>query len=165
MLRQAAHRDAASLAAIYNHYILHSTATFEETPLSAADMAARLERISLAGLPWLLLEEDSEVLAYAYAAPWRERSAYRYSAEVSAYVHPAHRGRGLGRRLYAQLVEQLAAGGHHSAIGVVPLPNPASAALHEALGFAKVAQLAEVGFKFGRWIDVGYWQRLLTPTA
>ena len=97
---------------------------------------------------------------YAYAAPWRARAAYRHSVETSIYLAPGAGGRGLGARLYRALFAALPS--HvHAAIGGVSLPNPASVALHERLGFRKVAHFREVGRKFGRWIDVGYWQRLL----
>ena len=163
VIRPARSADAASLAAIYNHYITQTSFTFEEHPLSSGQMNERLGRISAAGLPWRVAESAGVILAYAYAGPWRERSAYRHSVEVSAYVQPTHSRLGLGSRLYRALLEELIAAGLHTAIGVVPLPNPGSVALHERLGFAKVAHLQAVGFKFGRWIDVGYWQRMLAP--
>jgi phosphinothricin acetyltransferase len=108
------------------------------------------------------LNERAGVLqGYAYATPWRERTAYRHSVEISAYVRPDQSRLGGGSLLYEALIEQLAHLGKHSLIGVVTLPNPASAAFHKKMGFVQVAHLQQVGFKFGRWLDVGYWQRLL----
>lgn len=165
VIRPARSGDAAILAAIYNHYITRTCFTFEEHPLTPEQLSDRLDKIGAAGLPWLVAEKAGVILAYAYAGPWRERSAYRHSVEVSTYVTPEHLRAGLGARLYRVLLEQLSAAGLHTAIGVVPLPNPASVALHERLGFAKVAHLKAVGFKLGCWIDVGYWQRMLARNA
>ncbi|MGY6554171.1 MAG: N-acetyltransferase family protein [Wenzhouxiangella sp.] len=157
-VRPARASDCAVLVEIYNHYIQNSTVTFEETPLAPEQMAARLDGVLGRGLPWLVAEGEEDVLGYAYAIPWRERSAYRYSVEVSAYVAPHSVGCGIGTALYAVLLPQLQDLAIHTALAVVPLPNRASAALYEKLGFAKVAHLKEVGFKLGRWVDVGYWQ-------
>lgn len=160
-VRSALDRDAAGIAAIYNHYIEHSTATFEEQRLSPEQLARRMHSVAAAGLPWLLAEREGAVVGYAYATPWRERTAYRHSVEVSGYVHPDRARAGAGSLLYRALIEQLRHGGKHSLIGVVTLPNAASAAFHEKMGFVQVAHLRQVGFKFGRWLDVGYWQKLL----
>lgn len=158
-IRPADRADCGQLVGIYNPYIETSTVTFEEVPLAAEQMAARLDAVNRHGLPWLVAETDGEVLGYAYALPWRERSAYRYSVEVSAYVAPRRVGHGIGSALYAALLPELEALSLRTALAVVPLPNPASRALYERLGFAKVAHLTAVGFKLGRWVDVGYWQR------
>ena len=164
-MRSASAADGQALAAIYNQYIATTTFTFEETALTDEQMQARVTRVQAQDLPWLVAEVDGQVLGYAYAAPWRERSAYRFAVEVSAYVAPGQIGRGLGTALYAALLPRLGALGLHSALAVVPLPNPASVALYEKLGFRQVAQLVEVGFKFGRWVDVGYWQYHLAYTS
>lgn len=161
-IRAADAADCEQLVGIYNPYIETSTVTFEEVALTAAQMAARLDRVSRCGLPWLVAEADGEVTGYAYAVPWRERSAYRYSVEVSAYVARRQLGRGVGAALYTVLLPMLEALDLHTVLAVVPLPNPASVALYEKLGFARVAHLRQVGFKLGRWVDVGYWQRDLT---
>jgi len=163
-IRAAASADCRGLASIYNHYIETSTVTFEETPLAAEQLAARLDAVNGHGLPWLVAEAGGKLLGYAYATPWRERSAYRYSVEVSAYVAPEQVGRGLGAALYAVLLPRLEALALHTALAVIPLPNPASEALYRKLGFAKVAHLEQVGFKLGRWVDVAYWQRSLAYT-
>ncbi len=159
-IRPVASGDAAAIAAIYSHYILHSTVTFEEAAVDAAEMARRIATVQASGLPWLVAERDA-LLGYAYATPWKPRSAYRYSVEVTVYLADAARGQGIGRALYTALFDALRAQGLHAVLGGVALPNEASVRLHEAMGMTKVAHLTEVGFKFGRWLDVGYWHRLL----
>ena len=161
VIRAAAEGDSRAIAEIYNHYVAQTVITFEEEPVSAPEMARRIEDASSASLPWLVAEREGKVLGYAYATPWRARSAYRFSVEVTVYVDPDCPRMGIGRRLYDELLPKLKARGAHAAFGVIALPNDASVALHERFGFAKVAHLREVGWKFGRWIDVGYWQRLL----
>ena len=121
-------------------------------------MAQRIADVDAAGLPWLVLEVDGALAGYAYATKWRVRPAYRYSVESSVYLDPAYAGRGLGRMLYATLLDRLRERDLHIVIGGIALPNDASAGLHEALGFRKVAHFSEVGKKFGRWLDVGYWE-------
>jgi phosphinothricin acetyltransferase len=124
-------------------------------------MARRIEEAGSASLPWLVAEREGKVAGYAYATPWRVRSAYRFSVEVTVYVDPGCPRMGIGSRLYEQVLPRLKARGLHAALGVIALPNDASVAFHERFGFAKVAHLREVGFKFDRWIDVGYWQLML----
>lgn len=160
-IRDATPRDAADVALIYNHYVSRTTATFETQSVHPAVMTDRIKQCQASGLPWLLAEQGGSVLGYAYAVPWKPRRAYRYSCETTIYLHPEQAGRGIGRRLYAALLDRLEALGCHTAIGGIALPNPASIGLHEALGFEKTAHFREVGFKLGRWVDVGYWQRIL----
>lgn len=161
-IRDAGAADAARIAAIYNHYVAATIVTFEVERVAVEDMQARVAAVQDDGLPWLVADDGTgDVLGYAYATRWRARAAYRNSVESSIYLAPHATGRGIGRRLYERLLERLRACGLHTVIGGAALPNPASVALHEALGFAKVAHLREVGHKFGRWIDVGYWQRRL----
>lgn len=152
--------DAESIRAIYNHYVEHTTVTFEEQPVTTAEMQSRIAAV-LEKLPWLVLEHDGAIAGYAYASPWKTRSGYRFAVESSIYLAPAQTGRGFGSRLYANLLENLRAWNVHCVIGGAALPNPASVTLHEKLGFTKVAHFRENGFKFGHWIDVGYWQLLL----
>lgn len=161
VIRDLVPGDAPAIAAIYSHYITHTTVTFEEQPVSADEMQRRADAVTAAGLPWLVAEAEGAVVGYAYATPWKPRSAYRFSVEVTVYVADEARGRGHGRALYAALFARLRAAGRHAVLGGVTLPNDASVALHEAMGMTKVAHLPEVGFKFGRWLDVGYWHRLL----
>lgn len=160
-IRAAAPADAAALARIYEVYVRDTTVTFEEDPVAPVEMAKRMREVASAGLPWLVAEEDGQLIGYAYASPWKGRSAYRWSVEITVYLEPGRARRGWGTRLYEELFARLAAGGIHTVLGGIALPNDASVALHEKLGMVKVAHLREVGFKLGRWIDVGYWQRTL----
>jgi len=158
-VREAAAPDAAVIAGIYNHYITETVVTFEEEPVPVAEMARRIVEVRSASLPWLVAEAGSHVFGYAYARPWHARSAYRFSVEIAVYLAPAHTGRRIGSKLYAELFAILQARRIHAVMGGIALPNESSVALHEKFGLRKVAQFDEVGFKFDRWIDVGYWQR------
>ena len=160
-IRPAAPAHASAIATIYNHYIVSTTVTFETERVTAADMQARIEETQSASLPWLVAEEGDRVLGYAYASKWKGRCAYRYSVESTVYLDAECIGRGIGKALYSALIDDLRERGMHAVIGGVALPNAASIALHEALGFRKVAHFEQVGFKQDRWIDVGYWQLLL----
>lgn len=160
-IRPARDGDAAALARIYNHYVADTCVTFETEPVAATEMTRRVADTVGDGLPWLVVCRAGEVAGYAYASKWKGRCAYRYTAEVTVYLDPAMTGQGIGRPLYAALVEDIRARGMHAAIGGIALPNDASIRLHERLGFRKVAHFEQVGFKQGRWIDVGYWQLLL----
>ncbi len=160
-IRDAASSDAASIAAIYNAHVRGTIVTFELDEVGDAEMARRIADVQSRGLPWLVVEEGGVVLGYAYAGPWKARAAYARTVETSIYLAEAAWGRGLGKRLYAALIERLRDAGMHVLIGGVSLPNAASVRLHEAMGFEYVGSFREVGHKFGRWIDVGYWQRVL----
>ncbi len=153
--------DAAAVAEIYNYYIVNTAATFEEVELGAGEMAARIDAVAEQNLPWLVAEEGDRVVGYSYASRWRERSAYRHSVEVTVYLAHDCTGAGYGTRLYRRLFELLAERSVHVAIGGITLPNRASVALHERMGMVKVAEFPEVGYKQGRWLDVGYWQLIL----
>ena len=161
MIRAAAAADGAALAHIYNHYIASTIVTFEEATVSAADMTARVAEIAAAELPWLVSQASTGLSGFAYASRWKGRCAYRYSVEVTVYLEPTALGQGLGTALYAALFARLKELGCHAIIGGIALPNAASVALHEKFGMRQVAHFTEVGFKFGRWVDVGYWQRVL----
>jgi phosphinothricin acetyltransferase len=160
-IRPATVVDGEPVARIYNHYVTDTIVTFEEEPVSPPEMARRIGQVGTASLPWLVAELADQVVGYAYAGPWHARAAYRFSTEITVYLDHAHVGRRIGSRLYAALFPILRARGIHAVIGGIALPNPASVALHERCGLAKVGHMKEVGFKFGRWIDVGYWQRIL----
>jgi L-amino acid N-acyltransferase YncA len=164
-LRDARADDADAITAIYNHYILHSSISFEEEAVNAATMAQRVADTQQAGLPWLVCLIDGQVIGYAYASKWRVRPAYRFAVESSVYLGTQWSGRGAGTALYAALIARLRALELHLVIGGIALPNPASVALHEKMGFAKVAHFSEVGRKFERWVDVGYWQLPLAHGA
>ncbi|HET7552818.1 MAG TPA: arsinothricin resistance N-acetyltransferase ArsN1 family B [Gemmatimonadaceae bacterium] len=160
-IRAATVADADAVAAIYDHYVTRTIVTFEEEPVPASEMALRIQNTTALSLPWLIAERQGGVVGYAYARPWRERRAYRFSAEITVYVVPSSTGRGIGSRLYEKLLPLVQDRGIHAVVGVIALPNEASVALHEKFGLSKVAHLREVGFKFDRWIDVGYWERIL----
>lgn len=155
-LRLAAPADAAAVAAIYRPFVEESVVSFETTAPGAEEMGRRIEA-TLAMHPWLVEEVDGGVAGYAYAGPYRKRDAYQWSVETSVYVAADHRRRGVGRRLYAALFDVLRAQGLVNAFAGIALPNPASVAFHESMGFAPVGTYRHVGHKFGAWHDVGWW--------
>jgi phosphinothricin acetyltransferase len=155
-------RDYANVAEIYNYYVAHTIVTFEEAPIPAAEIGRRAAAVAAAGLPWFVARDAGAVVGFAYATPWKDRSAYRFAVECTVYVSHTQPRRGIGTALYEALFEALRSGGQvHVVLGGIALPNDASIALHEKFGMEKVGQLREVGLKFGRWIDVGYWERML----
>ena len=162
MIRSATAADAQAICSIYNHFILQSTATFEETAIRPDDMAARIDALS-GRLPFLVAVLDGAVAGYAYAALWKPRSAYRHTVESSVYIAPGFAGMGLGSRLVQALLQDLRERDVHAVLAGIVLPNGASVGLHEAFGFSQVGQMREVGRKFGQWLDVGYWQLVLAP--
>jgi phosphinothricin acetyltransferase len=147
-------RDAAACAAIYDPYVRDTAISFEASPPHPAEIAARIERFH----QWLVAEDSSEVVGFAYGCPHRERAAYRWAADVSVYVAREHHRRGIGRALYGALLPALANRGLHIACAGVTLPNDASVALHESLGFTPVGIYRRIGYKLGSWWDVGWWQ-------
>ncbi len=157
MIRLATSDDANAIATIYNHYVTSTTISFEEVAVTTEEMASRIENVGKQ-LPWLVYERDGAVIGYAYATPWRVRSAYRYSVETSVYVAPDCPRQGIGQQLYKVLIETLRGMGIQVALGGIAQPNPASVGLHERMGFEKVAHFKRVGRKFDQWIDVGYWE-------
>jgi phosphinothricin acetyltransferase len=160
-IRPARESDAAHIVRIYNTYVSETCITFETDPVQAPEMARRIAEALASSLPWLVAEASGQVIGYAYASRWKGRCAYRYSVESSVYLDPAHTGKGLGLGLYAALIDAIRACSMHAVIGGIALPNAASIALHERLGFKKVAHFEQVGYKQDRWVDVGYWQLLL----
>lgn len=158
MIREATHNDAAALADIYNYYILNTAITFEEAALSVDDMARRVEKVQSSGYSWLVAQQDGRIIGYAYATKWHERAAYRHTVEVSVYLAHDSSARGWGTRLYEALFAGLREKPVHVVIGGIALPNAASVAIHEKFGMEQVAHFRQVGYKFGQWIDVGYWQ-------
>lgn len=152
--------DIPIIVDIYNYYIAATTASFEEVTVNWEEMSRRVEGVTAQRLPWLCAVVEGRLAGYAYASRWRERSAYRYTAETTIYLAQAFTGMGIGKTLYSTLLEQVRAAAVHTVMAVITLPNPASVALHESLGYRKVGELNEVGYKFKRWIDVGYWQLL-----
>lgn len=160
-IRAATIGDAGPIAAIYNHYVLRTCTTFETDAVTPAALAQRIGEALAAGLPWLVADGAEGIAGYAHASAWKGRCAYRYTLESSIYLGPAHTGRGLGRPLYAALLDEIGERGMHAVMAGIALPNPASVALHERLGFRPAGRFEQVGHKFGDWVDVGYWQLLL----
>jgi L-amino acid N-acyltransferase YncA len=161
MIRSVLDTDLDRVAEIYNHYILHTTVTFEEEPVTAREMASRAQDVQASSLPWLVAEEDDAVLGFAYATKWKVRAAYRHSVEITIYLDPKVKRRGIGSQLYTALFSNLKQQSKHAVIGGIALPNDESIALHEKFGMKKVAHFEQVGFKFNRWIDVAYWELVL----
>lgn len=161
-IRPASEEDVAELTDIYNHYVSNTHMTFETEPVSMKLMMQRVSETATAGLPWLVAEESGSILGYAYAAPWKRRRAYRYSVESTIYLGTKNRRKGVGVQLYSALVDGIRPMSMHSVIGGIALPNEGSVGLHERVGFKKIGHFEQVGYKHGRWIDVGYWQLLLS---
>jgi len=152
-------QDIEEVVGIYNHYIANTVITFEEDLVSAGNMLSRIEKIRADNLPWLVAEsEKGTVVGYAYASKWRERFSYRFSVEVTVYLSPDAKQKGIGSKLYEGLFAELKSRSIHTVIGGITLPNPASIALHEKFKMKQVAHFKDVGFKFNQWLDVGYWQ-------
>jgi len=162
-LRDASAADLPAIAAIYAHHVLHGTGTFEETPPTESDMAGRMAKVQGAGCAWLVaVDEAGQVLGYGYYAPFRDRSAYRFTAEDSIYVRDDIRGQGVGKALVAALLDHAEARGFRQMIAVIgDSENIGSIGLHVSLGFRKIGVLKAVGVKFGRWIDVVQMQKAL----
>lgn len=156
-VRVATAADAAAVAAIYAPYVAETAISFEEEPPSAEEMAARIAA-TLQTHPFLVYDPGDGVIGYAYAGAHAARPAYRWSCNVSAYVAPSRTRRGVGRALYGELLGIVKAQGFHAAFAGVALPNEASVGLHEAMGFRNLGTYREVGFKHGRWHDVGWWR-------
>lgn len=163
-IRLANLNDATTILEIYSPYVLNTAISFE---VEAPDFSEMQQRISenLKNFPWIVFEVDNSVVGYAYAAPFKSRSAYSWSVETTIYVKNSYLGKGIGKKLYADLLQRLKKQGVVNAIGGISLPNEASVRLHESMGFNQVAQFKEVGFKLGKWWDVGYWQFQLQKPA
>jgi phosphinothricin acetyltransferase len=155
-------RDAAGCAAIYGPFVRETAASFEEKPPSAKEFADRIKKITKTH-PWLVAEEEGHVIGFAYGCPHRERPAYRWAAEVTVYIDPAQHGKRIGTTLYRALFRLLKEQGLYTLCAGITLPNAASVALHESLGFETVGVYRGIGYKLGRWHDVGWWQLSLQP--
>jgi phosphinothricin acetyltransferase len=157
LIRSATADDATACAAIYAPYVTGSASTFETEPPTASELADRI----VSAIAWFVCEDDGAVIGYAYASRFHPRAAYRWACEVSVYLEPASRGKGVGRALYDVLLPHLAERGYRAAIGGITLPNPASERLHEALGFEPVGTYRRIGYKLGAWHDVHWTQKTL----
>lgn len=156
-VRQASLQDGIEIARIYNWYIENSTITFEEQAVAGSDMAQRIV-VADKTRPWLVMEDEGKIVGFACAVRWKLRSAYRYARETSVYIDRDYIGQGRGVALYESLINELRQTSIHVLIAGIALPNEKSITLHEKLGFKKVGELQEVGFKFEKFLDVGYWQ-------
>ena len=164
VVRLAEPADAAGVQAIYAPIVRDTAISFEVDPPSIEEMSRRIAS-TLQRFPWLVCADDDMVLGYVYGGRHRERSAYRWSADVTVYVHERARGRGVGHALYSTLLPLLALQGYHRAYAGITLPNAGSVRLHESQGFTPVGVYPAVGYKLGEWHDVGWWQLALRPPA
>ena len=160
-IRDATPDDASGIAAIYAHHVLYGTASFDDRPPDTAHWRDKIALVIEKGWPFLVAEEGGEILGYAYATQFRDRAAYAHTCENSIYVHPDRVGRGIGRQLLGELIGQARSAGFRQMIGVIGGAEPASVALHHALGFSEAGRMKSVGFKVGRWLDSLYRQRSL----
>lgn len=156
-IRLARPTDAPAITAIYAHYVTQTVISFEMIPPTVDEMARRIEQ-TLAQFPWLVATEGDAVVGYAYAGKHSERAAYQWSTDASVYLHKEWHGRDLGRTLYSALFAMLRTLGYINVYGGITLPNPASVGLHEAMGLIPVGIYHHVGYKYGAWHDVGWWQ-------
>lgn len=162
LVRDSRDSDMAQIHAIYSHHVRHGLGSFEETPPTLEEMARRRQDILARGLPYLVAERDGRILGYAYAGPYRTRSAYRHTLENSVYVAPDAHRLGAGRALLDELIGRCTALGYRQMVAVIgDSANWGSIRLHEAAGFKRVAHLTAIGFKFGRWVDSVMMQRPL----
>lgn len=160
-IRQAVSSDLPALVEIYNYAILETTATFDLDKQSVADRQAWFDSHSKDSFPLLVAEEKGNVLGYSGLLPFRDKEAYRYTAELSIYVHPRAHGRGIGKRLMQAIIEQAQTIGYHVIIAGITAGNDASMRLHEQFGFERVGVFREVGYKFDAWQDVHFYQLTL----
>ncbi|HZY11240.1 MAG TPA: GNAT family N-acetyltransferase [Beijerinckiaceae bacterium] len=166
LVRPSTDDDIPTITRIYAHHVLHGLASFEEVPPDAAELAARRRDVLRHGLPHLVADDEGEVTGYCYAAPYRARSAYRFTIEDSVYIDAAHTGHGIGRALLWRLIALCEEGPWRQMIAVIgDSENHASIGLHRAEGFQMIGTHPAVGFKFGRWVDSVLMQRGLGPGA
>jgi phosphinothricin acetyltransferase len=157
MTRNIRPDDAAAICDIYNYYVLNTIITFEESVVSEEEMQSRIIQ-NTKKHPWIVYEQNDKISGYAYASEWKSRCAYKHSVETTVYLHENAKGKGIGTILYKELISLLKNKNVHAVIGGIALPNEASVALHEKMSFKKIGQFREVGYKFDKWIDVGYWE-------
>ena len=162
--RLATAEDAPAIAAIYAPYVSDTIISFETEAPDAAEIASRIERIGRQ-YPWLAASADGRLVGYAYACENRSRLAYRWSVDAAVYLDPSAQRKGIGSGLYRRLFALLRAQGYVNAFAGISLPNAASVALHEAMGFAPIGVYRNVGYKLGAWRDVGWWQLSLATPA
>ncbi|MET0338926.1 MAG: N-acetyltransferase family protein [Caulobacter sp.] len=161
-IRPATAADAPAIAEIYADACLNGFGTFEEVPPSADEIVTRMTGVQSRGLPYLVAEEDGEILGYAYAGPFRLRAAYRYTVEDSVYISPKAKGRGVGRAVLGAVLDACAAMGLRQVMAIIgDTDNAGSIGLHKAMGFEPVGTFRDVGFKQERWVDIVLMQKSL----
>ena len=161
MIRDFQPQDLSQIVSIFNHYVENEACTFQLIPFTDEDMVKKIDLIQK-HYPFLVIEENQEVLGFAYGSRWREKQAYDLSVETTIYLQPYLKGKGIGSRLYKSLIDNLKSRGYHLLVACLTLPNPASVKLHQRLGFQEVGEFTHAGRKFDRWHNVSYWQKLLT---
>ena len=161
-IRSAALNDATAIREIYAPYVENTAISFEAQPPSVAEISARITQTTKS-YPWLVYERNGLILGYAYASQHRSREAYRWSVDVAAYVSERHCRQGIGKELYGHLLGQLKDLGFWNAFAGIALPNPVSIGLHESMGFTAIGIYRRVGYKLGKWHDVGWWQKIIGP--
>lgn len=159
IIRKVELADAAQIAEIYNYYILNTHHTFETERLNAEDMEKRIAEV-IGIYPYLVAEIDGEIQGYVYAAQFKLRQAYQYAVEASIYVKNQQKQKGIGSELYREFLDELKETSVHAIVAGIALPNDGSVKFHEKLGYEKVAHFKEIGYKLGRWVDVGFWEML-----
>jgi len=155
MIRKIQNTDAKAICDIYNYYINNTIITFEEEEVSIEEMQ---ERITSTSLPWLVFEDKNRIVGYAFASEWKSRCAYKYTVEISIYLDHFYKSKGVGTQLYTEILNQLKELKYHTVVAGISLPNETSKNFHEKFGFKKIAHFNQVGYKFNKFIDVGYWQ-------
>jgi len=160
MIRNVHINDAKKIVDIYNYYVLNSIVTLDLLPFSTQDFEEKIKTIS-SQFPFIVYEENNVLLGYAYANTFRTKPAYNKSVELTIYLKYDALGKQIGKKMYSELLDQLKKQNYHVVIGGLTLPNDASVKLHEKFGFEKVAHFKEVGYKFNKWHDVGFWQLIL----
>lgn len=161
MIREVEKKDLPAIASIYNYYIRQTVVTFDTEPVTAGEMEKRMAALP-SSFPCLVYEEEGEVQGYCYVHPWKTKEAYRHTAECTVYLHPDRRGKGIGRQLLQTLLDRVKQTTDiRVVVSCITLPNEPSVRLHERLGFRQVSHFREVGYKFGRWLDVGDWILLI----
>ena len=157
MIRKATINDARQICDIYNFYVETTYISFDEEGKSPEKFTEMIN----SGNPWIVYEEDAQVIGFAYTSPWKERRAYRFTHESTIYLKHGNPGKGIGSKLYKALIDKAREQGIHSLVACIALPHDQSVKFHEKLGFEKTAHFKEVGFKLDQWLDVGYWQLML----
>lgn len=163
-IRLAKEEDAGQMLKIYAPIVQETAISFELEPPSELEFQQRIKNYQHQ-LPWLVCQIDQEIVGYAYASPYRTRAAYQWSVESSVYVNSNYRRNGIAKALYTSLLKLLQLQGFYNVIAAIALPNEASVAIHEAVGFLPVGVLPRIGYKFEKWHDIGFWQLSLQPQS